>query len=173
MVAPKTSPTVGTEDGLIDTAPTSKPSNSSQSIPPLTPPAVVPLQEEPQLPISASIYYGSAGPKRCRGRLLQKLTIPRPVSQWRAGACVDLPAQAQCGVFVAGKKDNCEAQLFNMPNCFNTTQSYINTVVFTPEEQAISSMWRSMFVRCGIDVPEVGQLDPGILGAALRKPGSR
>jgi hypothetical protein len=103
--------------------------------------------------------------------MLQKLSIPRPVSQWKAGICVDLPAEAQCGVFFAGKEDNCEAQLFNSPACYNTTQTYVNTVVFLPEKRAIGGMWRSMFVRCGIDVPVVGQLDAGILGGVYKKPG--
>lgn len=125
----------------------------------------------PQLPIVALTYSGAGGPKHCRGQLLQKTFFPPPVKQWRNGTCVNLPGEARCGVFVSNKGDNCEAQLFNEDNCYNTTRTYINTVVFMPEERPVGALWRSMWVRCGIDVPEAKMLDPAILGGALKKPG--
>jgi hypothetical protein len=61
--------------------------------------------------------------------------------------------------------------LFNMAGCYDSPKTYVNTVVFMPEERAVGGIWRSMLVRCGIDVPEIGQLDPSILSGVLRKPG--
>lgn len=49
----------------------------------------------------------------------------------------------------------------------------MNTVVFMPEERAVGALWRSMFVRCGVEAKEVGMLDPAILGGLLKKPGER
>ncbi|KAF9697584.1 hypothetical protein EKO04_004421 [Ascochyta lentis] len=114
-------------------------------------------------PILALSYAGSGGPKHCRGGLLQKMAFERPAAQWN-GTCIDLPSEARCGVFYAEKGDKCEAQLFNEADCHNTSMSYVNTVVFMPEERPVGGIWRSMWVRCGVDVPEVAMLDPGILG---------
>ncbi|EOA88142.1 uncharacterized protein SETTUDRAFT_64863, partial [Exserohilum turcica Et28A] len=124
----------------------------------------------PQLPIVALTYSGAGGPKHCRGRLLAKTHFPPPLETWKNGTCVNLPAEARCGVFFSNKGDNCEAQLFNVENCYNTSRSYINTVVFMPEERPVGALWTSMWVRCGVDVPEAKMLDPGILGGALKKP---
>ncbi|KAH9876539.1 hypothetical protein J1614_003670 [Plenodomus biglobosus] len=126
----------------------------------------------PRLPILALTYSGSGGPKHCRGELIQKTHFPPPLERWKNGTCIDLPSEARCGVFFSGKGDNCEAQLFNMANCYNTTRTYINTVVFMPEERPVGALWSSMFVRCGVEVPEAKILDPSILGDALKKPGN-
>lgn len=115
-------------------------------------------------------YSSSGGPKHCRGELIQKLNIPQPASTWKNGSCVDLPSEARCGVFWAGKNDNCEAELFTMPNCFNTTSTYVNTVVFMPEERTVGAKWMSIYVKCGVDAPEAGPLDPALLGGLLKKP---
>ena len=101
--------------------------------------------------------------------MIQKLSIPHPATRWKNGTCVTLPAQANCGVFYAGKDDNCEAQLFNMNACYNTTKTYVNTVVFMPEERVVGAMWRSMFIKCAVDAPEPAMLDPGLLGDFLVK----
>lgn len=124
-----------------------------------------------QVPILALTYAGSGGPKHCRGELIQKTHLLPPLEQWINGSCINLQKEARCGVFFADKGDNCEAQLFNAAHCYNTTRTYVNTVVFMPEERAVGALWGSMFVQCGVKVPEAKMLDPGILGDALRKPG--
>ena len=58
-----------------------------------------------------------------------------------------------------------------MQNCFNTTSTYVNTVVFMPEERTVGAKWMSMYVKCGVDAPEVGPLDPALLSGLLKKPG--
>lgn len=124
-------------------------------------------QPVPQVPILALSYSGSGGPKHCRGSVLQKISFARPAEQWKNGSCVNLPSDARCGVFYSEKGDNCEAQLFSEADCSNTTTTYVNTVVFMPEERPVGALWRSMFVKCGVDVPEAKMLDPAILGGAL------
>jgi hypothetical protein len=134
---------------------------------PLAAPQAPPSQ--PQFPIVALSYDGSGGPKHCRGSLLQKMRFPPPLSTWKNGTCINVPgSQARCGLFISSKGDNCEAQLFNMPDCLNTTKTYVNTVVFMPEERPVGALWRSMFVKCGVEVPEAKMLDPGILGDKLK-----
>ncbi|KAF1962710.1 hypothetical protein CC80DRAFT_487204 [Byssothecium circinans] len=127
-----------------------------------------------QVPILALSYAGSGGPKHCRGELVQKLEIPQPANAWKNGSCVDLPTEARCGVFFAGKDAGCEAQLFNMASCMNTTRTFVNTVVFMPEERTVGALWRSMYIKCGVVAPEAGLIDPAVLGGLLKtkpKPG--
>ena len=81
------------------------------------------------------------------------------------------PVKLTAVSFFADKGDNCEAHLFNMPDCFNSSRTYVNTVVFMPEERPVGGVWNSMLVRCGVDVPPPKILDPSILGDALKKPG--
>ncbi|KAL5113399.1 hypothetical protein ACEQ8H_008722 [Pleosporales sp. CAS-2024a] len=141
---------------------------------PKPPPAPIPRPSAPQLPIVALSYSGSGGPKHCRGRVIQQMRFPPPLSQWKNGTCVNLPTEARCGIFVSSKGDNCEAQLFSVPDCLNTTSSYVNTVVFMPEERPAGALWRSMFVKCGVHVPDAKLLDPSLLGDMLKskpKPG--
>ncbi|KAF2679753.1 hypothetical protein K458DRAFT_422058, partial [Lentithecium fluviatile CBS 122367] len=170
-------PTVTTEDGMIGETKTSQPTQTEDAgyIGPIeteTPATPAPRPPTaPQFPILALSYSGDGGPKHCRGEVLQKLQLPPPASNWKNGTCVDLPSDARCGVFFAGKDDNCEAQLFTMPQCYNTTMTYVNTVVFMPEERAVGAIWRSMFVRCGVDAPDAGLIDPAILNGLLKKPG--
>jgi hypothetical protein len=137
-------------------------------------PAPRPPPPPPQIPIVALSYAGSGGPKHCRGRVLQQMRFPRPIERWKNGTCVNLPSQARCGQFISSKGDNCEAQLFNMPDCYNTSKTYVNTVVFMPEERPVGALWSSMWVKCGVEVPEAKMLDPALLGGALKpkkKPG--
>lgn len=148
-------PTSSVDEGYIEPDPTSHP------VAPPTP------QTGARIPILALSYSGSGGPKHCRGNLLQKMYFARPAEQWKTGSCVNLPSDARCGVFYSEKGDNCEAQLFNEANCYNTTTTYVNTIVFMPEERPVGAMWKSMFVKCGVDVPEAKMLDPAILGGAL------
>jgi hypothetical protein len=171
-------PTITTNEGMIGETKTPAPTPTEDAgyIGPIESesPAVPtrkPATSPPQFPILALSYSGAGGPKHCRGELLQKLTLPPPASSWRNGTCVDLPADARCGVFIAGKDDNCEAQLFTTPNCYNTSMTYVNTVVFMPEERVVGAIWRSFYVRCGIDAPEAGLIDPSILNGLLKKPG--
>jgi len=61
-----------------------------------------------------------------------------------------------------------------MPDCYNTTRTYVNTVVFMPEERPVGALWSSMWVKCGVEVPEAKMLDPSVLGDKLKtkpKPG--
>lgn len=167
-----------TEEGMIECTPTPAPSESwsAEGVlgPILTPtPSIIMAPHPPpsvQIPILALSYSGSGGPKHCRGELLQEMAFAPPVDKWKNGTCVNLRSEARCGVFFAAKGDNCEAQLFNMANCYNTTRTYVNTVVFMPEERAVGALWSSMWVKCGVDVPEAKILDPGILGGLLKKP---
>jgi hypothetical protein len=171
-----------TQDGLIGFTPEPQESAhwSAEGVlgPKITPrpsrtpvPAPKPPSLTPQLPILALTYAGAGGPKHCRGRLLQKTYFPPPLEKWKNGTCITLPSDARCGIFFSNKGDNCEAQLFNEADCYNTTETYINTVVFMPEERPVGALWRSMWVRCGVEVPEAKMLDPSILGGALKKPG--
>ena len=148
-------------EGVIGPVKTATPTPSPVHLP--RPP------KPPTIPVVALSYSGSGGPKHCRGGLLQQQIFAPPLRQWKKGTCVNLPSEARCGVFFSSKGDNCEAQLFNMPNCHNTTKTYVNTVVFMPEERAVGALWSSMFVKCGVEVPEAKMLDPSILGGALRK----
>lgn len=141
---------------------------------PVPAPRPPPPPAQPHLPIVALSYSGSGGPKHCRGRVVQQMRFDAPVAQWKNGTCVNLPSQARCGVFVSSKGDNCEAHLFNMADCYNSTKTYVNTVVFMPEERPVGALWSSMWVRCGVEVPEAKMLDPSVLGDALKpkpKPG--
>jgi hypothetical protein len=154
-------PTASVDEGFIgDTTGSATPTPSARPQPP-----------PPQVPIVAMSYAGDGGPKHCRGQLLQKLNLPRPASSWLNGTCIDLPDHARCGVFYSAKGDNCEAQLFTIDGCHNTKETYVNTVVFMPEERPVGAMWKSMFIRCGLDVPEPALIDPSILGGMLKKPG--
>ncbi|KAF2638744.1 hypothetical protein P280DRAFT_500001 [Massarina eburnea CBS 473.64] len=178
-------------EGMIGTAPTVRPTTTQSQdegfigekttatptpTPTPTPTAIPrppPPPPVPQLPILALSYAGSGGPKHCRGELVQKLEIPQPASDWKNGTCVDLPSQARCGVFFSGKDAGCEAQLFNMAGCVNTTRTYVNTVVFMPEERTVGALWTSMYIKCGVEAPDAGLIDPAILGGLLKpKPGA-
>ncbi|KAF2117092.1 hypothetical protein BDV96DRAFT_644525 [Lophiotrema nucula] len=169
-----TNPTTMPE-GFIGAIPTSSPTTNDEGyIGPMETPqsSAIPVPPTgPQFPIFALSYDGSGGPKHCRGELVQKLNLPPPASAWKNGTCIDLPKMARCGVFFAGKDDHCEAQLFNMESCLNTTQSFVNTVVFMPEERTVGAYWRSMYVKCGVEAPVAGLLDPSVLGDLLVKPG--
>jgi len=173
-----TTPSPMTEDGMIGVTPTPQPTPTSADegyigpieSSPVPKPAPKPAPG-PQIPILALSYAGDGGPKHCRGKLLQRFSLPPPASDWKNGTCVNLPATARCGVFYSQKGDNCEAQLFTMADCHNTTQTYINTVVFMPEERPVGAMWNSMYIRCGVDAPEPALIDPSILGGMLKKPG--
>jgi hypothetical protein len=168
-----TSTMTQTEEGMIGGQETSAPTPSAadegyiEADLTSTPVARPTPQPVAQIPILALSYSGSGGPKHCRGGLLQKMAFARPATQWKEGACINLPSDARCGVFYSEKGDNCEAHLFNEADCLNTTTTYVNTVVFMPEERPVGALWRSMFVRCGVDVPEAKMLDPAILGGAL------
>lgn len=168
-----------TQEGLIGFTPTPGASASWSAEGVLGPkptmiPSSAPVPRPPpsfKVPILALSYSGAGGPKHCRGELLQKQSFAPPIENWKTGTCINLPSEARCGVFFASKGDNCEAQLFNMADCYNTTRTYVNTVVFMPEERAVGALWSSMYVRCGIEVSEAKILDPSILGGALKKPG--
>ncbi|KAF2825437.1 hypothetical protein CC86DRAFT_295092 [Ophiobolus disseminans] len=172
-----------TEDGMLGATPTSRPDVSWSAegmIGPIATPSPKPIPaprpppSSPQFPIVALSYSGSGGPKHCRGNVIQQMRFPPPLSDWKNGTCVNLPSEARCGLFISSKGDNCEAQLFNMADCYNTTKTFVNTVVFMPEERPVGALWRSMSVKCGVEVPEAKMLDPSVLGDKLHskpKPG--
>lgn len=68
-----------------------------------------------------------------------------------------------CGTFIAppmpgeadGSSKGCEAMLFAERGC----KMYVNTVVFRPagEAKPVGGWWRSLRVRCGVEVPEQGE----------------
>ncbi|KAK3682262.1 hypothetical protein B0T22DRAFT_279660 [Podospora appendiculata] len=109
----------------------------------------------PNLPIRATIFSGSPGPKSCRGSVLLAVDVPPPNGELTTALCYNMPAPAGCGNFVANKDDGCEARLFAEPNCV----LYMNTAVFIPENRAVGGAWRSVSVQCGITPP-----DPATLG---------
>jgi hypothetical protein len=173
-----------TDEGMLGLTPTPRPSDwhdQGEIGPIATPtpsrrpaPAPRPPPTTPQIPIVALSYSGAGGPKHCRGKVVQQMRFPPPLAQWKNGTCINLPSEARCGLFLSSKGDNCEAQLFNMPDCLNTTMSFVNTVVFMPEERPVGALWSSMYVKCGVEVPDAKMLDPAMLGDALKpkpKPG--
>ncbi len=108
------------------------------------------------LPISATIFSGVPGPKRCRGGPMIKMEMPPSNGVQTIEQCYNLPTAAGCGNFVADKGDGCEARLFAEPGC----KVYMNTAVFLPEDRAVGGQWRSLAVQCGKPPP-----DPATLGA--------
>jgi hypothetical protein len=52
----------------------------------------------------------------------------------------------------------------------HSTETYVYTDVFMPEKRAVGALWRSLYVRCGVEAPEAGLIDPSVLGALLKKP---
>ena len=113
---------------------------------------------ETNLPIVATIFGGVPGPKKCRGSPMAAINLPPPqgLGLTTQAHCYNLPGVAGCGNFVANKADGCEARLFAEPAC----RSYVNTVVFIPEDRAVGGSWRSISVQCGVPAP-----DPDSLGA--------
>jgi hypothetical protein len=167
-----TTPMTMTQEGLIgfDQTPTPSASSSTPSQAPAKPSPAPP--KAPQMPILAMSFSGSGGPKHCRGQMIHKMKVAPPAANWKEGACINLPSQARCGVFFAGKDDHCEAQLFNSDNCRNNSMTYVNTVVFMPEERPVGALWNSMWVKCGVETPEASLIDPAILGGLI-KPGKK
>jgi hypothetical protein len=161
----RTSSSVEEEEGMIGPTITHQESltsvdggytepKSTSHLTPSVQPSAAPPNPSSQLPIIALIYTSSSGPKHCRGNLIQKLELPDSAPStpvYKNGTCVSLPAMARCGVFFAGKEAGCQADLFNEEGCVNHTTTYVNTVVFMPEERAVGAYWRSMWVRCGIE----------------------
>jgi hypothetical protein len=162
-------------DGMIGLSKTSQPSPTgddpasipatSAAIEPVSPTSALPSN---QLPILALTYTGASGPKHCRGDLIQKLSLAPPGTAHKNGTCVSLPSMARCGVFFADKEAGCQADLFESEGCENTTMSYVNTVVFLPEERSVGAYWKSMWVKCGVEAPEAKLLDPGLLGGLVK-----
>lgn len=184
LATPSPSTMTATEEGMIGMTQTPRASASWSAdgvIGPIATPSPSPIAapnspQGNQIPIVAMSYSGSGGPKHCRGKMIQKMSFPRPIDQWKNGTCINLPSEARCGIFFSAKGDNCEAQLFNVPDCFNSPRTFINTVVFMPEERPVGALWTSMWVRCGVDTPDAKLIDPSVLGGLLKpkpKPGGQ
>lgn len=105
------------------------------------------------IPIVAMSFTGDSGPKLCRGSMMSALKIPRPVSQIMNNTCYDLYTMARCGVFIGEEADTCEARLYVQLGCpENPKGLYTNTVAFIPEYKAVGGNYRSMLVRCGMNI---------------------
>ena len=103
--------------------------------------------DEPPVPISAILFSGEPGPKKCRGRPVLKVDLSKPGSQHATPRCYNVSGGiAQCGNLVANKDDGCEARLFNEPDCL----TFVNVGVFTPEPRALGGYMRSIEIRCGV-----------------------
>jgi hypothetical protein len=97
------------------------------------------------IPITAQIFAGSEGPKRCRGSPMLNIHIPRPVDNGTS-TCYDFPTTGGCVTLIANKEDGCEAHLFDQIGC----QLFMNLVVFMPEMRAVGSRFRSVSIQCGV-----------------------
>ncbi|KAK0707642.1 hypothetical protein B0H67DRAFT_602930 [Lasiosphaeris hirsuta] len=129
------------------------------------------------LPIRATVFTGTPGPRHCRGGVMVQLDLPppppataNPQERMTEAKCYNMPETAGCANFVANKGDGCEARLFAEPGC----RLYMNTAVFVPEERAVGGLWRSMAVQCGIPEPDPDTLGSpplaGLLRSAKMKP---
>lgn len=118
-----------------------------------------PEEKEPLVPIQATFFSGSEGPKACRGHPIALIDLPKPVglSTPTAKQCYNFPRQqtSGCAVFMANKIDGCQASVFAETNC----RTYMNTMAFMPEERPVGGNWRSVSVQCGMPEP-----DPATLG---------
>lgn len=105
------------------------------------------------VPLVAMSFTGDPGPKACRGSLMSALNLPRPVSPAVNNSCYDLSTLARCGVFIGVETDICEARLYAARGCGEKLKgSYMNTVAFMPEYRAVGGNYRSMLIRCGMDI---------------------
>ncbi|KAJ4394662.1 hypothetical protein N0V93_003881 [Gnomoniopsis smithogilvyi] len=118
-----------------------------------------PEEKEPLVPIRATFYSGSEGPKSCRGHPIALIDMPKPQgpSVPTAKQCYNFPGlqSSGCAVFMANKIDGCQASVFAETNC----RTYMNTMAFMPEMRPVGGHWRSVSVQCGIPEP-----DPASLG---------
>ncbi|KAF2744804.1 hypothetical protein M011DRAFT_496064 [Sporormia fimetaria CBS 119925] len=121
-----------------------------------------------QLLVMALTYAGSSGPTHCRGNLIAKFMFSDSIPTYRNGTCVTLPTMARCGVFLASKEAGCQVNLFDSDGCLNKTTTYLNTVVFMPEERPVGAYWKSMWIRCGVEASEAKILDPSLLEGLLK-----
>ena len=119
-----------------------------------------------QVPITAHIFTGSPGPKRCRGSVMLALDLPKPGMAHTNETCYDFPSPAECGVFMGNQEDGCEARLFTESGC----GMFVNLAVFMPEMRAIGGYFRSMAVRCGIPPRAVPALSFGGVGKPKQHP---
>ncbi|KAJ4415235.1 hypothetical protein N0V82_007472 [Gnomoniopsis sp. IMI 355080] len=118
-----------------------------------------PEEKEPFVPIRATFYSGSEGPKSCRGHAMAVIDMPKAqgLSVPTARQCYNFPGlqSSGCAVFMANKIDGCEARVFAETNC----RVYMNSMAFMPEMRPVGGHWRSVSVQCGIPEP-----DPASLG---------
>lgn len=118
-----------------------------------------PQEKEPLVPIRATFFSGSEGPKSCRGHPIAVIDLPKPqgLTVPTAKQCYNFPAQQSsgCALFMANKIDGCQASVYAETSC----RTYMNTVAFMPEERPVGGNWRSVMVQCGVPEP-----DPATLG---------
>lgn len=118
-----------------------------------------PEENEPLIPIQATFFSGSEGPKNCRGHPIALIDLPKPqgLTTPTAKQCYNFPGlqTSGCAIFMANKIDGCQASVFAETNC----RTYMNTMAFMPEERPVGGNWRSVSVQCGLPEP-----DPATLG---------
>lgn len=118
-----------------------------------------PEDKEPLVPIRATFFSGSEGPKACRGHAIALIDLPKPqgLSVPTAKQCYNFPREQSsgCATFMANKIDGCQASVYAETNC----RTYMNTVAFMPEQRPVGGNWRSVMVQCGVPEP-----DPATLG---------
>lgn len=118
-----------------------------------------PEDKEPLVPIRATFFSGSEGPKSCRGHAIALVDLPKPQGPAvpTTKQCYNFPGEqtSGCALFMANKIDGCQASVYAETNC----RVYMNTMAFMPEQRPVGGHWRSFAVQCGIPEP-----DPATLG---------
>lgn len=116
-------------------------------------------EKEPFVPVQATFYSGSEGPKACRGHAIAVIDLAKPQASGVPGPiqCYNFPnlAASGCATFKANKVDGCLASVFAETDC----RTYMNTAAFMPENRPVGGNWRSVKVQCGLPEP-----DPATLG---------
>ncbi|KAH6678729.1 hypothetical protein B0J14DRAFT_330818 [Halenospora varia] len=105
-----------------------------------------PISTNLDIPITAQFFAGAPGPKQCRGSSLGTINLPKPATQFLEPKCYNMPEPSSCAVFLAGKDDGCEAQLFDQPNC----SGFLNLAVFLQELRPMGGRFQSISLRCGV-----------------------
>ncbi|KAF3762822.1 hypothetical protein M406DRAFT_223218, partial [Cryphonectria parasitica EP155] len=117
-----------------------------------------PAQQEPFIPIKATFYSGSEGPKACRGGVIAVINMQKPSLPGAPTTpqCYNFPSlqSSGCATFLANKADGCEASVYAETNC----RSYMNTMAFMPENRPVGGNWRSVKVQCGLPEPDMSTL---------------
>lgn len=134
--------------------------SSSPSMAPRPATAAPSMPAKPILPITATMYSGSPGPKDCRGTPILRVNLPKGpgIDTPKGPTCYNIqatPHMAQCGTFTANQEDGCQAKLFSDPGCTN----FANLAVFGDELRPMGGMFQSVEIVCGIVSEQPGPLN--------------